>query len=158
MNKADAKEPLDVVARQIEAHAKKSDESLISAAMLVREARRRIDDGEAGGITWEDWAAKNINLSPSRLRELQRIAQAVDPAAELERQRGATRRRVAAHRAKKAAKNRELEPERRELIAWAKTVNREKVRQVLHQVKQRADDAEAASIEGQPTEGRQEAA
>ena len=46
MIEVDTKEPLEVVARQIEAHARKSDEHIISAAMLMREARRRVDSGD----------------------------------------------------------------------------------------------------------------
>ena len=94
MAEVNTKEPLDVVARQIEVHARKSDEHVISAAMLMREARRRVDAGEAGDITWYSWAPKNINLSLSRLRDFQRIAEAGDPAKELERQRKLTQKRV----------------------------------------------------------------
>ena len=45
MIEVDTKEPLDIVAQKIEAHAKKSDEHVISAALLMREARRRVDAG-----------------------------------------------------------------------------------------------------------------
>ena len=80
MTEAKTAEPLDVVARKIEQHAKKSDEHVIAAAMLVAEARRRVEAGEAGDTMWYTWARENINLSLSRLRDLQRIAAADDPA------------------------------------------------------------------------------
>lgn len=68
------KDPLDIVAIKIAEHAKKSDQHVVAAAMLMRDARRRVDVGEAGDVTWYEWALKNITLSGSRLRELQRIA------------------------------------------------------------------------------------
>ena len=158
MDEVDTKEPLDVVAGKIEAHAKKADEHVISAAMLMREARRRVDAGEAGDITWYAWAPKNINLSPSRLRDLQNIAEADDPAKELERQRELTRVRVENHREKKAAEAWKLDEERRDLIAWAKKEPIEKVRQVLRLVGSQAYGAPSASIETRPTAEREQAA
>ena len=158
MIEVDTKEPLEVVARQIEAHARKSDEHIISAAMLMREARRRVDDGEAGDIKWYAWALKNIHLSPSRLRDFQKIADAEDPMKELERQRKLTQKRGEEHRAKKAAEAWRLDEERRDLIAWAKKAPIEKVRRVLRQVNGQADGGPPASIETRPTAGRQQAA
>ena len=148
MIEVDTKEPLDVVAQKIEAHAKKSDEHVIAAAMLVREARRRIEAGEAGDIKWYVWAPDNIKLSLSRLRELQRIAEADDPAKELERQRKLTQKRVEEHRAKKTAEKRELEAERRDLIVWAKKAPIEDVRRVLGLTA--SNDNAAGSIEERP--------
>ena len=158
MIEVDTKEPLDVVARQIEAHAKKSDEHVILAAMLMREARSRVDDGEAGDITWYEWAPNNIHLSRSRLYELQCIAAAKDPAAEIERLRLLIRERVKMHRERKAAETRALEEERRDLIAWAKKAPIEEVRTVLRQVGKQAGGAPMVLIETRPTEGRKQAA
>lgn len=158
MTEIDAKGSLDEVARQIEVHARKSDEHIILAAMLMREARRRVDAGDAGDITWCAWALKKINLSPSRLRDLQRIAEADDPKKELERQRKLTHKRVEEHRAKKAAEAWRLDEERRDLIAWAKKAPIEKVRRVLRQVNGQADGGPPASIETRPTARRQQAA
>ncbi len=158
MIEVDTKEPLDVVARQIEAHARKSDEHVISAAMLMHEARRRVDAGEAGDITWYAWALKKINLSPSRLRDLQRIAEAKVPMKELERQRKLAQKRGEKHRAKKAAEAWRLDEELGDLIAWAKKAPIEKVRRVLRQVNGQADGGPPASIEPRPTAGRQQAA
>ncbi len=158
MTEVDTKGSLDEVARQIEVHARKSDEHIISAAMLMREARRRVDDGEAGDIKWYAWAPKNSHLSLSRLRDLQRIAEADDPKKELERQRKLTQKRGEKHRAKKAAEAWRLDEERRDLIAWAKKAPIEKVRRVLRQVNGQADGGPPASIETRPTAGRQQAA
>lgn len=158
MAEIDTKEPLDVVARQIEVRAKKADEQVIAAALLMREARRRIETGEAGDISWYAWARKNIKLSTSRLRELQRIAKADDPAKELERQRKLTQKRVEEHRTKKAAEAWKLDEERKDLIAWAKEAPIEKVRQVLRQVRDQAEDAPTALIETRPTVVAQQAA
>ena len=95
------KEPLERIAEKIAKLATKADESTIEAALLVREARERVDGGELGKTTWYAWAPKNIELSMSRLRELQRIAKAKDPKAELERIRKQNNERQARHRDKK---------------------------------------------------------
>ncbi len=78
------KEPLERIAEQIREFATTADESTIKAALLVREARARLDAGELGDTTWYEWAPKNIKLKMSRLRELQRIAEAENPKAELD--------------------------------------------------------------------------
>lgn len=143
------------MAKKIVAHVKKSDNHLITAAMLVVEAHNRVRDGAAGSISWQDWCRKNINLSRSRIRELERIGEANDPDAMLAQIRDQTARRVARHRMKKApakagsppplrngddwsALIRNLDPERRELIRelikWAHTAPLEAVRRILAEV------------------------
>jgi len=124
-------EPLSVVAGKIAHHAKKSEEYVISAAMLIREARRRVEAGEAGDVKWYEWAPKNIELSMSRLRELQRIADADDPEKELERLRRLNQKRVEKHRETKAAQRKALEEDRERLIAWAKSAPLAEVRRML---------------------------
>ena len=48
-----AKDTLETVAGKITAMAEKSDEYVISAAILVHEARQRVKSGEAGpGVRW----------------------------------------------------------------------------------------------------------
>ncbi len=131
MDEFERKETLDVVARKIKEHAEKSDEYVIEAANLVAEARRRVKAGEAGNIKWYTWARENIDLSYSRLYELQCIAEADDPRKELERIRKLTRERVKEHRERKAAEKRALEEERQDLIAWAKKAPIAEVRRVL---------------------------
>jgi len=127
-------EPLSVVAGKIAHHAKKSEEYVISAAMLIREARRRVEAGEAGDVKWYEWAPKNIELSMSRLRELQRIADADDPAKELERLRRLNQKRVEKHRDKKAAQRKILEEDRERLVAWAKSAPIADVRRMLDMI------------------------
>ena len=147
MSEVDTREPLDVVAKTIEAHAKKSDEYIISAAMLLGEARRRVDAGEAGNVKWGTWAPENIHLSLSRLRDLQRIAEADNPAKELERQRSLTRIRVAKLREKRAGEVWRREEERNQLIGWAKKAPIELVRRTLRQVNGQPAGRRLASIE-----------
>lgn len=87
VNETVKKESLGALAEKIAHCATQADEHTITAALLIREARKRVEAGEAGDTTWYEWAPKNIKLSLSRLRELQRIAEAQDPRKELERLR-----------------------------------------------------------------------
>lgn len=151
-------EPLHEVTRQIEVHARKSDEHVISAALLLREARRRVEAGEAGAVTWYEWGPKNINLSLSRLRDLQRIAGADDPAKELERQRKLTQKRVEDHRARKTEAEREREEERRRLIGWAKKAPIDEVRRVLGLIENGRGAPLQGPVEGRPHQEQLEAA
>ena len=156
MAEAETAETLDVVARKIEEHAEKSDEHVIAAAVLVAEARRRVEAGEAGDTKWYTWARENIKLSPSRLYELQCIAEADDPKKELERMRKLTRERVKEHRERKAAEKRALEEERQKLIAWAKKAPIEQVRRILRLTA--SNDNAVRSIEERPSPGSEQAA
>jgi len=88
VNETVEKVPLETLAKEIAQHATQGDRQTIEAAMLMRAARSRIENGELGETTWYEWARKNIKLSETRLRELQRIAKAEDPQKELERLRG----------------------------------------------------------------------
>ncbi len=85
VNKTVEKEHLETLAEKIAHCATQADEHTITAAHLISEARKRVEAGEAGDTTWYSWAPKNIKLSMSRLRELQRIAEAQDPRKGLER-------------------------------------------------------------------------
>ncbi len=153
MIEANTKTTLDTVARRIEQHAEQSADQAIIAGKLILEARGRVEAGEAGKISWSGWARENIDLSSSRLRELARIAKAKDPATAAKQQRAATRKRAAAHRAAKAADTQNLDPERRDLIVWAKEAPIEQVRQMLGQIQ-----PDATSLKAQPTEATREAA
>ena len=155
-------ETLEVLAEKIARYATEADEKTIEAAKLIGEARKRVEAGEAGDITWYSWALKNIKLSPSRLRELQRIAEAEDPQKELERQRKVTQKRVERHREKKKSaplrnggasleETAEMEDDRQSLIAWAREAPLNHVAETLVYV-QRYDVAETASDSGQPAE------
>jgi len=148
---------LDDLARDIERHAEQADECVIAATMLLREARVRVEAGEAGDIKWYAWAEKNIKLSQSRLRDLLRIAEADDPRKELERQRRLLRERVEKHRGKEAAGWRQDE-ERVELIALAKKAPIEKVRLALRQIGGQAGTAKSVSNDTAPSTERSQAA
>ncbi len=98
---------------------------------LVCEARSRVDAGELDDTTWSEWAPENIKLSMSRIRELQRIGEAEDPKAELERIRVQGRKRQAQHRDKKkpaplrnggdtVGQAAQLDPKREQLIELAR--------------------------------------
>ena len=171
MNTEELKEtkgPLKDVARRIEEHAKNSDQHMIDAVMLMREARRRIEDGEAGEIAWSKWARANINLSKSRLYELNHISEADDPEAELKRLREQTYERVKRHRKKKAEAARadavraeaphDSHEERRILIAWVKKAPIEKVKTVLKLIKQEFGVSLPKPIKGPMRQNQQEAA
>lgn len=158
MESPEMKDPLAVVAQKIETFATKADEYVIAAALLVREARRRVEAGEAGDIRWYGWAPRNIKLSVSRLRELQRIAEADDPTAELERQRKLTQKRVENYRERQTAAKKTLETERRKLIAWAEKAPIERVRDILCQVDTQIHTGSAQSREAPSVLARQEAA
>lgn len=137
---------LEALAAEIEQKSKQADEHVLEAAKLIAEARRRVEAGEAGDATWYGWARENIGLSPSRLYELQSIAEAPDPATELERQRQANRERVKEHREKQKARERlAREPERKQLIDWAKEAPIEDVRWLLQKAQGRINPAANAN-------------
>ncbi len=87
VNETVERESLETLAEKIARYSTEADKQTIEAADLIREARKRVEAGKAGDTTWYEWAPKNIKLSLSRLRELQRIAEAQDPRKELERLR-----------------------------------------------------------------------
>jgi hypothetical protein len=94
-------EPLDVIAGQISAHldkAAKADEHRLSAGMLLIEARRRVDAGEAGDVRWENWCAANIKRSSRDIRRVMRLAGASDPVQAIAQERGEARDRMQAVR------------------------------------------------------------
>lgn len=139
-------EPLEALAERIVRCANEADERTLEAARLVREARERIKAGEFGNLKWTQWAKDNIKLSATRLRELQRIAEAPDPAAELARLREMARKRVEKHREKKgsaplrnggAAVREDVAPEPDRdrlidrLITWAREAPLQRVAEVL---------------------------
>ena len=139
-------ETLETLAEKIAQSATEAEEHTIKAALLVREARKRVEAGEAGEVTWYEWARKNIKLSMSRLRELQRIAKAEDPKKELERIRKKTQERVERHREKKRSAplrnggatvtvTAELEDDRKSLIEWGHSAPLDHVTQALSYVR-----------------------
>lgn len=161
-NETSKPEALEVLAEKITRYATEADEKTLEAAKLVVEARKRVEAGEAGDITWTSWAPKNIKLSLSRLRELQLIAEAEDPRKELERQRKLIQVRVENHREKKKSaplrngganisESAELEDDRKSLIRWAQDAPIERVAETLAYIQQ-YDSAETVSNFGQSAE------
>jgi hypothetical protein len=155
-------EPLEALAERIVSYAKEADEKTLEAAMLIREARKRVDAGEAGDVTWETWAREKLKLGDSRLRELQRIAKAKDPQKELERQREMTRERVERHREKKKSaafrnagasltETAELEAVRQSLIDWAREAPIDRVTEVLFYAR-KGDSEDTNSNSDEPAE------
>jgi len=98
INKSVEIESLESVAQKIVLHANQADENLITAALLIHDAKARVENGEAGEISWAGWAQANIKLSDSRRRELEQIARAKDPNAEIRRLRDANNKRQKKHR------------------------------------------------------------
>jgi len=161
-NETSKTETLEVLAKKIARYATEADEKTIEAAKLIREARKRVEAGEAGDITWYSWAPKNIKLSMSRLRELQRIAAAEDPRKELKRQRKLTQVRVENHREKKRSAplrnggailkvTAEMEDDRKSLIDWARSAPIDRVAEALSYIR-RFDPAGAIANLDQPAE------
>ncbi len=158
----EARESLGTLAEKIASYANATDEKMIEAARLIREARTRVAAGEVGKADWETWARENINLGDSRLRQLQRISNAKDPQKELERQQKMTRERVERHRKKKKSaalrnagasltETAELEADRQSLIKWAREAPIERVTAVLSYAR-KVDSADTNSSSDEPAE------
>lgn len=147
------KEPLNIIARKIAEHSnqfEKSSDHVIRAARYFKEARERIEAGEDGEITWFAWAMTNINLSPSRLRELQTIAEAENPDKEVKRLRELNRRRVQKYRKRKEIERKLLEKPRRCVIEWAKSADLAQVENIQRSI---ARLSHAADLRGSYLEG-----
>lgn len=133
---AEAKQPLEELIRDIESRAEKSDEHVIAAALSMRALRLRIEAGEVGvDVKWPEWAPKNIRLKRSRLFVLDAVGRAVNPHVELARQRELERERSR----KKRSRERALEPDRKELIAWAKSAPIEEVSLLMRGIRIRTN-------------------
>lgn len=161
-NETSKTETLEALAEKIAQYATEADEKTIEAAKLIREARKRVEAGEAGDTNWYSWATKNIKLSLSRLRELQRIAAAEDPQKELKRQRKVTQKRVERYREKKSSAplrnggatlkvTAEMEDDRRSLIEWARSAPIDRVAEALSYIR-RFDSAAAIANLDRPAE------
>ena len=161
-NETSKTETLEALAVKIAQYATEADEKTIEAAKLIREARKRVEAGEAGEVKWYTWARENIKLSTSRLRELQRIAAAEDPRKELQRQRKLTQVRVENHREKKKLAplrnggailkvTAEMEDDRKSLIDWARSAPIDRVAEALSYIR-RFDSAGAIANLDQPAE------
>ncbi len=115
---------------KIETTAEASDDHTIAAAMRLRELRGLIEAGEIGEVNWYTWVRENVRLRKSRICVLLRIAESSDPRAEAVHQREINRRRQAKYRAGKA-RLRDLAPECREIIDWAREAPVSDARDIL---------------------------
>ncbi len=116
--------------KKIETTAEKSDEHTIEAAKCLLELRGLIEAGEVGEVNWYTWVKENVRLQKSQLCVLMRIAEAPDPRAEAVRQREMNGRRQAKYRAGQATL-RNLAPECREIIKWARKASVSDARDIL---------------------------
>lgn len=131
-------EPIRDLIQEIQTKAEQSDDHVIAAAMKIRELRQRIESGEVGKVNWYVWALEHIEFKKTRLRELVRIAEAADPRKEAERLRNLTRERKDRHRTRHATE-RELEPERQAIIAWAKKATIAEVEDIYRRIRERTN-------------------
>src|SRR5215472_11302074 len=79
---------------------KRAADHRIAAGMLLIEARKKVEAGEAGPIGWYSWCEQNILRSIGDIRKIMRIAGHVDPEAALAKERADTKERVTSARTK----------------------------------------------------------
>ncbi len=116
--------------KKIEATAENSDDQTIETAKCLRELRRLIQAGAVGEVNWYAWVEENVRLRKSQLYVLMRIAEAPDSRAEAVRQREMNARHQAKHRAGQVTL-RDLAPQCREIIEWAKKASVSDARAIL---------------------------
>ena len=116
--------------KKIEATAENSDDQTIETAKCLRELRRLIEAGAVGEVNWYAWVKENVKLHKTRLRVLMRIAEASDHRAEAVRQREMNAKRQAKYRAGQAPL-RDLAPECRQIINWARKASVSDARDIL---------------------------
>ena len=122
---------------EIETTAEKSDDHTIELGKHLRELRRLIEAGAIGEVNWYTWVKENVKLRKTRLRVLMQIAEAPDPRAEAVRQREMNARHQTKYRAGQATL-RDLAPECREIIKWAKKASVSNARDILRIIHKRS--------------------
>ena len=122
---------------KIETTAENSDDHTIELAKHLRELRGLIEAGAVGEVNWYAWVKENVNLQKTRLGVLMQIAEAPDSRAEAVRQREMNARRQAKHRAGQAPL-RDLAPECREIIEWARKASVSDARAILRIIHRRS--------------------
>ena len=123
--------------KEIETTAEKSDDHTIEAANRLRELRGLIEAGAVGEVNWYAWVEEKVRLRKSRLYVLMRIAEAPDSRAEAVHQREMNARRQAKYRAGQATL-RDLAPECREIIKWARKASVSDARDILRIIHRRS--------------------
>lgn len=123
--------------KEIETTAEKSDAHTIKVAEHLRELRRLIEAGAVGEVNWYTWAGENVKLKKARLCALMRIAEASDPRAEAVYQREMNARHQTKYRAGQATL-RDLAPECREIIKWARKASVSDARDILRIIHRRS--------------------
>ena len=124
--------------KEIETTAEKSDDHTIELGKHLRELRRLIEAGAVGEVNWYTWVKDNVKLHKTRLRVLMRIAEAPDSRAEAVRQREMNARRQKKHWAGQAPL-RDLAPECREIIKWARKASVSDARAILRIIHRRSN-------------------
>ncbi len=123
--------------KEIETTAEKSDDHTIELGKHLCELRGRIEDGKVGKVNWYDWVKENVKLHKTRLRVLMRIAEASDHRAEAVRQREMNAKRQTKYRAGQATL-RDLAPECRDIIKWARKASVSDARAILRIIRTRS--------------------
>ena len=122
---------------EIETTAENSDDHTIELGKHLCELRRLIEAGAVGEVNWYAWVKENVKLHKTRLRVLMRIAEASDPRAEAVYQREMNARRQTKYRAGQATL-RDLAPECRDIIKWAKKASVSDARDILRIIHRRS--------------------
>ena len=123
--------------KEIETTAEKSDAHTIKVAEHLRELRRLIEAGAVGEVNWYTWVGENVRLQKTQLCVLMRIAEAPDSRAEAVHQREMNARRQKKYRAGQATL-RDLAPECRDIIKWAKKASVSDARDILRIIHRRS--------------------
>ena len=123
--------------KEIETTAKKSDDHTIELAKHLRELRGLIEAGAVGEVNWYAWVKENVKLHKTRLCALMRIAEASDPRAEAVYQREMNAKRQTKYRAGQATL-RDLAPECRDIIKWARKASISDARAILRIIRTRS--------------------
>ncbi len=123
--------------KKIEATAEKSDAHTIKVAEHLRELRGLIEAGAVGEVNWYTWVGENVRLQKTQLYVLMRIAEAPDSRAEAVHQREMNARRQAKYRAGQATL-RDLAPECRDIIKWARKASISDARAILRIIRTRS--------------------
>ncbi len=123
--------------QKIEATAEKSDAHTIKVAEHLRELRGLIEAGAVGEVNWYTWVGENVRLQKTQLYVLMRIAEAPDSRAEAVYQREMNARHQTKYRAGQATL-RDLAPECREIIKWARKASVSDARDILRIIHRRS--------------------